>query len=472
MLASGSRDQTIKLWNLADLSLIRTLTGHGLEVTEIDFSPDSTRLVSSSVDRTLKIWDVASGVVLDTLTGHTDAVESVVWSPNEDLIVSGAGELLTSGDDKSIRVWDADDGTQLDTVTQIASRVVDVRLSADDSLLMTADEGGVVSIRSSQDGAAIRTINAGMWLLSADISADGTSLAVGKWNRNLQLWDTTTGVLRQTIEAHSAGVEAVAFSPDGTLVATGDWDGPAKLYRVSDGGLERTYDSPNPGARAIAFSPDGSLIAVAGGNTILIRGSATGAVLRTLTGHAFNVDDLAFSPDATMLVSGSSDSTARIWRVSDGALLHTLSALSDAVDSVAFSADGRVVVVGTQDRAIRFWRVMDGALLRTYDRDTGTNVRSIDFASDNSFYVYGREDAAVVRASNPFNLPGDLDVDADVDLADYERFAACLGGPGESVAPAGCDPADFPFADLDQDGDTDLADFAAFTQSFAEKVSG
>jgi WD40 repeat protein len=468
-LASGSRDATIKLWNLADASLVRTLTGHGGEVTELEFSPDSTRLVSSSVDHSLKIWNVSTGAVVDTMTGHTDAVESAAWSSDGKLIISAAGTLSSSGADKSIRLWDAASGTHLDTITQISSRVVDVRLGADDAMLMAADEGGIVSIRSAEDGEAIRSMNAGSALYSADLSRDGVSLAVGLWNHNLQLWNATTGTLRQTIAAHTSGVQAVAFSPDGVLVAAGDWDGPAKLYRVSDGGLVREYTSPNPGARAIAFSPDGGKIAVAGGTTILIRDVSSGAVLQTLNGHAFSINALAFSPDGASLASGASDATARLWRVADGALVYTLGASLYPVDSVAFSADGRVLVTGIGDRTLRFWRVEDGQLMRTYDGDTGARISSIDFSSDNSSFVFGREDAGIVRALNPFNVAGDLDADADVDLADYVLFAACLSGPdggGQGGVPAGCDPADRPFADLDQDGDADLADFSAFMRSF------
>jgi 6-phosphogluconolactonase (cycloisomerase 2 family) len=65
------------------------------------------------------------------------------------------------------------------------------------------------------------------------------------------------------------------------------------------------------------------------------------------------------------------------------------------------------------------------------------------------------------------SIPGDLDEDGDVDLDDYELFAACMAGPGASVPPAGCTQGQFDRADLDDDIDVDLSDFGGFQDAFA-----
>jgi hypothetical protein len=63
-------------------------------------------------------------------------------------------------------------------------------------------------------------------------------------------------------------------------------------------------------------------------------------------------------------------------------------------------------------------------------------------------------------------LPGDIDVDADVDLDDYAQWSDCLAGPGEAAAQGACPPGRATIADLDDDGDIDLADFAALQGAF------
>jgi WD40 repeat protein len=76
LLASGSwDDKTIKLWDVATGSLVRTLTGHTDYVRSVAFSPDGRLLASGSDDKTIKLWDVATGSLVRTLTGHTGACQ-------------------------------------------------------------------------------------------------------------------------------------------------------------------------------------------------------------------------------------------------------------------------------------------------------------------------------------------------------------------------------------------------------------
>jgi predicted NACHT family NTPase len=107
MLASGSDDHTIRLWDVANgRQLGPPLTGHTDFVTSVVFSPDGTMLASGSDDKTIRLWDVASGRPLRTLTGHTGTVRSVAFSPNGTMLASGS-------DDKTIGLWDVASGRLL-----------------------------------------------------------------------------------------------------------------------------------------------------------------------------------------------------------------------------------------------------------------------------------------------------------------------------------------------------------------------
>jgi WD40 repeat protein len=96
-LASGSRDKTVKIWDVTTGQCQATLEGHDDWVESVAFSPDGQRLASGSWDRTVKIWDAATGQCQTTLLGHG----SLVWS----VVFSSDGQRLASGsDDKTIKI--------------------------------------------------------------------------------------------------------------------------------------------------------------------------------------------------------------------------------------------------------------------------------------------------------------------------------------------------------------------------------
>jgi WD40 repeat protein len=98
-LASGSDDNTIKLWNVNTGNLLQTLTGHSQQVRSVAYSPDGQTLASGGMyDETIKLWDVKTGNLLQTLPGHSESVYSVAYSPD--------GQTLASGSwDKTIKIW-------------------------------------------------------------------------------------------------------------------------------------------------------------------------------------------------------------------------------------------------------------------------------------------------------------------------------------------------------------------------------
>ncbi|MGG6265246.1 NB-ARC domain-containing protein [Leptolyngbya sp. AN03gr2] len=106
MLASGSFDQTIKLWNLTTGELIKTLQGHTSPVLVASFHPDQPILVSGSDDATLRLWNVETGESYKILQGHQGGIWSIAFSPN--------GEMLATGSaDQTIRLWDVQTGQTL-----------------------------------------------------------------------------------------------------------------------------------------------------------------------------------------------------------------------------------------------------------------------------------------------------------------------------------------------------------------------
>jgi WD40 repeat protein len=104
LLASASRDRTVRIWEVAAAKCVAVLTGHTDEVFTAEFHPDGKRLASAGRDRAIWLWDLTTGQEVARLAGHTTFVFSLAFSPDGRRLVSGSG-------DGTVRIWDTESPT-------------------------------------------------------------------------------------------------------------------------------------------------------------------------------------------------------------------------------------------------------------------------------------------------------------------------------------------------------------------------
>ena len=265
-LASGSEDQTIKLWNLETGQVNRTLTGHTASVRSVSLSSDGQTLASGSSDNTIKLWIVQTGAVRQTLEGHSDSIWSVAFDRTGQLLISGSG-------DNTIKLWNVQTGQLRQT--------------------LEGHSGPVYSVA---------------------LSPDGQNLASGSGDRTIKLWNAQTGALRYTLEEHGDAVRSVAFSPDGQQIASASWDNTVRIWNVQTGELVHTLQGHRDRVVAVTFRADGQIASASLDRTLKIWDAQTGQLHQTLSGHSDWVVAVAAGASDNLLVSGSKDKTIRLWQ--------------------------------------------------------------------------------------------------------------------------------------------------------------
>ncbi|MFM6396889.1 MAG: protein kinase domain-containing protein, partial [Planktothrix sp.] len=225
-LASGSDDNTIKLWDVQNRRQIATLTGHSHYVIFIAFSPDGRTLASGSRDMTIKLWDVQSQREIATLTGHSKIVWSVAFSPD--------GRMLASGSqDKTIKLWDVQSQREITTLTGHPDIVNSVAFSPDSRTLASGSGDKTIKMWDVQNRRQIATLTGHLdYVVSVVFSPDGQMLASGSGDKTIKLWDVQSQRQIATLTGHSNTVWSVAFSPDGRMLASGSFDDTIKLWEA------------------------------------------------------------------------------------------------------------------------------------------------------------------------------------------------------------------------------------------------
>jgi WD40 repeat protein len=259
ILASGCRDDTMRLWEVATGKLDETLTGHTGDVYGVAFSPDGKLLASASGDKTIRLWDVATRRVVRTLDGHDDLVRSVAFFPD-------GGKLVSSSADKAVRVWDVGEGTLQRTFTGHAGQVRSVAVSPDAKRIASGSTDGTARVWDAAAGAELAVLRGHATSLEAvAFSPDGKTLATSSNDSTVRLWDVATGSCRHTLEGHSEEVDSIAFSPDGRVLVSGSKDRTIKVWDVASGQLRRSAAAHADRVESLGFSPDGTILATGSG---------------------------------------------------------------------------------------------------------------------------------------------------------------------------------------------------------------
>jgi eukaryotic-like serine/threonine-protein kinase len=424
------------LWDRSSGTMIRAIAADSA-ILGAAFSPDGRRIATT--DTNGRVWDAESGFLIWTL--NSEGMAPCLWSPDAQFLLVGrrlyhaftgafvrtfagattggaaafnaiGNQLAMSGTSTNqVAIYSTAGGTVLATLTGHTGPVRAIRFSMNGSKILTTSDDLTAKLWNPATGLLTRSFAND--LAAAEFNPAGSHLAVSPTiNHTIQICVAdATGTPFRTLTGHGALVRSIAFTPDNNSCVTAAIDGTARVWNipvqattkvlsghvgqigsaiwspdytqvmttsdVSGDQTVRTWDPVNSThlhmyaphsniVNAVAYSPDGTMVLTGSSdNQARLWDRSLATVIRTFSGHTNLVNAVAFSPDGTRIVTGSGDNSAKVWDVATGSVVQTVNASAN-VQTVGFSPDGTKILTGGADNNPKYWNVSDGSLIQTY----------------------------------------------------------------------------------------------------------
>ncbi len=436
-IAVASLDTSVYLVD-SETTSVRVLRGHDANVITLALAESGRALASGAWSGQVALWDLPSGAPR-MLVGHAAMVTAVAFD--------AAGRLLASGSaDDTIRLWDATSGELRATLTDHRAGVAALAFSRVHGLLASASADGTVRVWDARLNVCIRVIETrdGAVPRAVDWSSSGETLCVGTTDGLLQFYDRSTGAERSALSAHAnavskvrafgdrlastgadqttrffdiAGIDSgrvaspvgsasghgtvfgVAFDPTGERAATVS-ESSLHVWRLSRLTAQESAGVHQGGVESVAFNPLGTMVASGATDwSVRLWSSHTGDCERVLVGHTAAVSSVIFDRAGSRIASGGWDGSSRIWDVATGREISSFRAGSDRVLFVRFSPDETLLATANGDGFVRLYDIAASRLVLQI-RAHASECRCIAFSKDGSVLASSSYQDRVIRILN------------------------------------------------------------------------
>jgi RNA polymerase sigma factor (sigma-70 family) len=362
MLAGTNRNKDVVIWETATGKEICTFPCQ--PVTRMSaFSPDSRTLAVASNHGTITLWDVATGKLLPA------SAEPIIGVFN--LRFVDDGRRLLGAADRTL-AWNVAAASEVRGYAAAPAHSGQFLVSPDERQMATLRTQGTdhaIDLWNASSGELIRTFPGKAQFWPAAFTPDSRRIVASDTNKEIHVFDVTTGDKLGTLIGHSGSPSRLVVSPDGRRLASATGAGRAgDFVRLWDLDAFREARRLEPRGLAVfdmAFSADGRFLVAAGGTNpggagdrgeIRIWDVDSGREVRSIAGDSGYVDCVAFSPDGKT-IAAASFSAFRLWETATGTERHRFIGHTGAVHALAFSPDGRTIAASSPDAPVYLWDI-------------------------------------------------------------------------------------------------------------------
>lgn len=323
--AAEAKVGIVSLYRVRDYSMLGSLIGHKGNVLSVDFSPDGTMVATGSIDQTARIWDAVSCAEMKTFGNHAGFVNVVKFSPD--------GKWMASGSER-LRLWNVASGKEIASFPKAIDWVEDLGFAAEGRVIATASKA--VQLWDAASGKLLDTLGDPEGsVVAIGVAPKLGLLAAGASDGTVQVWDLASKKVVKVLAGHRQAITSLAFNPNGKMLLStaggkrgaGTAEGEYKAWDVVTGKELTSQAGHSRGISCVAISADGRHAVTAGldGRLRYRELMSLGmTALDPFEGHADRIKCVVLSDDGKLALTGGADRTARLWNMQTGEQLQSL----------------------------------------------------------------------------------------------------------------------------------------------------
>ncbi len=276
-------------------------------VSCVSLHPHGKLIAMACDDHMVRVWDIQRSQFVQALTQHHDWVRALAYSPD-------GKSLATAGNDRQIILWNAETGQKLRVLAEHDQAITNIVYTHDGAKLAAIGFEKGMHIYDARSGERLYSFNCPCIDMRAiAFSADDRLLAAGGRNGKIRIWSTDEDSQARDLLAHDQRIRSLAFSPDGKLLVSVADDGQIRVTPVDQQHDGFVLDSRPAKVSAVKFIGANHIVTAGSDNLIRLWDITARREIDSRSGHTGTVTTLDNSGD--VIVSGSYDTTVRIWKI-------------------------------------------------------------------------------------------------------------------------------------------------------------
>ncbi len=419
LAVSGSRDRSIRIWDVSSNKLLRILRGHRDSVNSVVFSADGKAVYSGSRDGTIKIWNSASGKLLHTFKKQSSGVAKMILSADgknlislyadalriydpinkkplttrkgpsfefEDMVLTKDERFLVFGVQKKVVLWELATRRTVKTIELEDDKIESIAVNTQGNILAIVTTTGYIKTLSLPDGKPIKTnFSSFNEMGSINFGPNGRYAAfLERSSGNVRLFDLKT---KKTLIDLWVNCN-IAFNLKGNMIVAGQSNFDIAFWNINSGSIVPNQRKHIESAFPVARNQKGDLLA-SGYRTIKIWNlQGRNKSPKLLKSHPRNHFKFIFHPDQTHLLSASTDDRVRIWNMNRGRVrkILRLKRRSGNLKDMTLSLRGKYISEIRDKKTLNTWDYKSGKLINTIKDQ---NLHSVVFSHDSKTLISG-----------------------------------------------------------------------------------